>query len=420
MIHLSARMPSGSPCKANISLGRGPPGSAFRCLDRGQLIPGFERDSCLKPRRYIRHRSANLNGFISACRRLTGKDYLRHRMYRVLLRPLFFLFPSETAHQLAMTALRILVMLPLGKPLVRLLFGHRSSKLERTVFGLRFKNPLGIAAGFDKNGTYIDALAALGFGCIEIGTVTPRPQPGNPKPRLFRLKRSQALINRMGFNNAGCIAVADNLEKYRNRTFVLGANIGKNKDTPNDQALDDYTVCFDALHPYVDYFVVNVSSPNTPGLRALQEREPLMRILEAVQQRNAELAQRKPLLLKIAPDLTDGQVADIIDIAQTLRLDGIIVSNTTISREGLSESHSDVEALGNGGLSGRPLQQRAQALLSEMRQQLPDHIVLVGVGGIDSGEAAKARVSAGAALVQIYTGFIYQGPGLIRRILKAL
>ena len=301
-----------------------------------------------------------------------------------------------------------------------MLFSDRSAKLERTVFGLRFRNPLGIAAGFDKNGTYIDALEALGFGFIEIGTVTPRPQPGNPKPRLFRLKRSEALINRMGFNNAGCIAVADTLEKYRNRNFILGANIGKNKDTPNAQALDDYAVCFDTLHPYVDYFVVNVSSPNTPGLRELQEREPLMRILETVQQRNAELARRKPLLLKIAPDLTDEQVLDIIDIAKTLKLDGVIVSNTTISREGLAESRSAVEGLGNGGLSGKPLRLRAQALLTEMRRQLPEQIVLIGVGGIDSGEAARARVDAGAALVQIYTGLIYQGPGLIRRILKAL
>lgn len=339
-------------------------------------------------------------------------------MYRSILRPLLFLFPSETAHHIAMGALNLLVQLPFGAALIRSLYAVRSDALPKEVVGLRFPNPLGIAAGFDKNATYVRALAALGFGHIEIGSVTPRPQTGNPKPRLFRLKKSHALINRMGFNNDGCLAVAHRLEKYRDRNFILGANIGKNKDTPNDRAVDDYVLCFDTLHPFVDYFTINVSSPNTPGLRELQEREPLKRILEALIARNEELPSRKPLLLKIAPDLTETQVQDITGLIRELQLDGLIVSNTTISREDLQEDGEAVNAIGAGGLSGAPLRERAQALLIQVRGLLPEQCAVIGVGGLDSAESAQARISAGASLIQIYTGFIYEGPGLIKRILR--
>jgi dihydroorotate dehydrogenase len=337
-------------------------------------------------------------------------------MYRYLLRPVLFLFPAETAHHIAMTALSFMIRIPGGKGLIRLLFGAHPQRHRQSILGLDFPNRLGIAAGFDKNGSYVAALAALGFGHIEIGTVTPRPQHGNPRPRLFRLHRSHALINRMGFNNKGCLTVSHHLENYRNRDFILGANIGKNKDTPNENAVDDYLLCFDTLHPHVDYFVVNVSSPNTPGLRELQDREPLTRILEAILQRNSELDQRKPVLLKIAPDLTDGQLRDIIEMSNELSLDGIVVSNTTIARSGLLESPAFISKIGNGGLSGVPLQQKSHTMLQQLRAALPEAMTLIGVGGIDSGESAQARLDAGASLVQVYTGFIYKGPSLVSEI----
>lgn len=341
-------------------------------------------------------------------------------MYRTLIRPLLFLFPSETAHRIAMGTLNIVVALPFGKWLVRSLFGVRAKGMQREIAGLTFPNPLGIAAGFDKNGTSINALAALGFGHIEIGSVTPRPQLGNPRPRLFRLKKSRALINRMGFNNEGCIAIAHRLAKHRDRNFILGANIGKNKDTPNERAADDYVLCFDTLHPYVDYFVVNVSSPNTPGLRALQEREPLRNILEAVIARNQELSPARPLFLKIAPDLSDALVTDIVQLALELKLSGLIVANTTVSREGLLEDPVAVNNIGAGGVSGVPLRVRAQALLMLVKTLVPDDFLLIGVGGIDSPETAIDRIHGGASLIQLYTGFVYEGPGLVRRILKRL
>ena len=341
-------------------------------------------------------------------------------MYRLIIRPLLFLLSSEQAHAVAMHLLMFVVRLPFGKRMIRSWFAVRDPALERKVFGLRFPNPLGIAAGFDKNATYLEALSSLGFGHIEIGTVTPRAQPGNPKPRLFRLKKSRALINRMGFNNDGCIAIAHRLQKFSDRTFILGANIGKNKDTPNAQAVEDYLACFDNLHSYVDYFVVNVSSPNTPGLRELQDRGPLTQILNAIMQRNADLPQRKPILLKIAPDLTDAQLDDIISLATELHLSGIVVSNTTISREGLLEDSAVVDKLGNGGMSGAPLRRRAHVVLQYLRLRLPEEIVLIGVGGIDSAEIAYERISAGAKLIQIYTGFIYEGPSLLRKILQRL
>jgi dihydroorotate dehydrogenase len=338
-------------------------------------------------------------------------------MYRFFLRPLLFLLSSERAHTFAMSVLMFKMRIPFAKRIFSGIFRVDSPNLARHVLGLNFPNPLGIAAGFDKNGTYVDALVALGFGYIEIGSVTPRSQAGNPKPRLFRLKQSHALINRMGFNNDGCDVIARRLQKYQQRNFVLGANIGKNKDTPNENAVDDYLMCFDALHPYVDYFVINVSSPNTPGLRALQEREPLKRILEAILSRNKTLSQPKPILLKIAPDLTNDQLDDIASLVQEVKLDGLVVTNTTLSRDGLLESAEEVAALGAGGLSGRPLRLRATEVLKYLKERLPEDFALIGVGGIDSAESAQERMDAGAALIQIYTGFIYEGPGLVGRIL---
>jgi dihydroorotate dehydrogenase len=319
-----------------------------------------------------------------------------------------------------MSALRIILLLPFGRQLIKKCFAVSSPELGRDVLGLHFPNPLGIAAGFDKNGTAIDALSALGFGFIEIGSVTPRPQSGNAKPRLFRLKRSHALINRMGFNNDGCEKVAQRLSRYRNRNFVLGANIGKNKDTPNENALDDYLICFRALHDHVDYFVINVSSPNTPGLRALQEREPLTLILNALIAYNKAQSKRKPILLKIAPDLSDAQLDDIAAMSAEVMLDGLIISNTTLARTGLQEENHVVEKLGAGGLSGKPLQARAADVLKYLRRRLPQEMVIIGVGGIDSAASAIARMHDGATLIQIYTGLIFQGPALIRRILKAI
>ncbi|HLF63126.1 MAG TPA: quinone-dependent dihydroorotate dehydrogenase [Saprospiraceae bacterium] len=341
-------------------------------------------------------------------------------MYRFLIRPLLFLLPSERAHAIAMNLLLFGLRIPFVKRIVVIVFGVTAPNLPRMIWGLRFPNPLGIAAGFDKNGTYIDALVALGFGSIEVGSITPRSQPGNPKPRLFRLKKSHALINRMGFNNDGCELIARRLQKYHHRNFVLGANIGKNKDTPNGLAVDDYLACFDALHPYVDYFVINVSSPNTPGLRALQEREPLKIILQSILSRNSMLPQRKPIILKIAPDLTNAQLDDIASLVQEIKLDGLVVSNTTLSREGLQEGSDFVSSLGDGGLSGAPLRRRATEVLKYLRAQLPEHISLIGVGGIDSAESAIERMNAGAALIQIYTGLIYEGPGLVKKILKRI
>lgn len=341
-------------------------------------------------------------------------------MYKHVIRPLLFLFPSERAHHVAMGVLVFLVRIPVIRQLIRVSFAIKDPGLARTVCGLQFPNPLGIAAGFDKNGTYIAALSILGFGHIEVGSVTPRPQTGNPQPRLFRLKRSHALINRMGFNNDGCEVIAQRLQKYAQRTFILGANIGKNKDTPNTHAVDDYLTCIRALHPHVDYFVINVSSPNTPGLRALQEREPLKNILQEVRRYIATLTVHRPVLLKIAPDLNDHQLDDIIGLAQETDLDGLVICNTTLSRDGLREAAKTVEKMGAGGLSGAPLRARAQEMLTYVRARLPGHIPVIGVGGIDSAIAAQERLNAGAALVQIYTGFIYAGPGLVRRILRAL
>ncbi len=291
-------------------------------------------------------------------------------------------------------------------------------KLERELFGLKFPNPVGLAAGFDKDAKLYKELANLGFGFIEIGTVTPKPQVGNETPRLFRLKKDSAIINRMGFNNGGVEAAVERLKNNPTRKghVLIGGNIGKNKDTPNEEAVNDYLICFDALFDYVDYFVVNVSSPNTPNLRELQEKKPLTDLLQTLQDRNNSKEKRKPILLKIAPDLTDEQLMDIIEIVSVTKIDGVIATNTTISRDGLSSENKKEM----GGLSGKPLTKRATEVIRFLSEKSNKAFPIIGVGGIHSAEDALEKLDAGASLIQLYTGFVYEGPGLIKEINKAI
>lgn len=310
--------------------------------------------------------------------------------------------------------------MPFGKQLFRRLYVKKDPRLHRRVFGLNFENPVGLAAGFDKDGKHIRAMQHLGFGFIEVGTVTPIAQEGNPKPRLFRLPKDEALINRMGFNNEGLDALVERLKNYKSAGLIIGGNIGKNKTTPNERAYEDYALCFEALFPLVDYFVVNVSSPNTPGLRALQEKEPLTQLLEHLQRLNQQKPQPKPLLLKIAPDLNDQQLDDIIEIVQTTRLHGLIATNTTISREGLQTSSEKLEKIGDGGLSGQPLRQRSTEVIRYLFRALGEAVPIIGVGGINHPADAIEKLQAGASLIQIYSGLIYQGPSFIRKINEAV
>lgn len=290
--------------------------------------------------------------------------------------------------------------------------------------GLNFPNAVGLAAGFDKDGKHIDGLACLGFGFIEVGTVTPIAQEGNPAPRLFRLPQDKALINRMGFNNEGLDALTERLEALRRKgvpnRLVIGGNIGKNKVTPNESAANDYLICFEKLFPWVDYFVVNVSSPNTPGLRELQEKEPLTRLLNLLQDKNRAQKSPKPILLKIAPDLSESQLDDIADIVRTTGLAGVIATNTTISRAALSTPESQIAAIGMGGLSGVPVRARSTEVIRYLREKLGKEVVIIGVGGIDSAASAREKLDAGADLVQVYTGLVYEGPGLVKSILENL
>ncbi|MBC6400850.1 MAG: quinone-dependent dihydroorotate dehydrogenase [Ekhidna sp.] len=338
-------------------------------------------------------------------------------MYQ-LIRPMLFFFPPETAHKIATGLLDVILKMPLGKSLILGLFNYESPILEKEVFGLRFKNPVGLAAGFDKNAKFINSFSNLGFGFIEIGTLTPKGQPGNPSPRLFRLLSDKALINRMGFNNDGVDEVVERL-KVRKSNVIIGGNIGKNKITPNEKALDDYLICFEKLFPYVDYFAVNVSSPNTPGLRKLQKKEPLMHLLKSLKEENAKKPFPKPILLKIAPDLTKSQLDDIIKITNDLKMDGLIVSNTTTDRSGLSTSNEKIKEIGTGGLSGKPVLNKSTEVLKYIRKQIPD-IPIIAVGGIMSANDAIEKIKAGATLLQVYTGLIYRGPGLVKEINKAI
>jgi dihydroorotate dehydrogenase len=331
------------------------------------------------------------------------------------IRFILFLFSPEKAHKISVTLIKIILRIPLLRLLLAKEVVHE--KLAVNLFGLTFKNPVGLAAGFDKDAQFFNEMGALGFGFVEIGTVTPLPQEGNPKPRLFRLKSDAAIINRMGFNNEGVTAVAKRLAKRKmSDNLIIGGNIGKNKWTPNEKANDDYIKVFKELYPYVDYFAVNVSSPNTENLRALQDKEPLMKLLGELKRLNIELQRPKPILLKIAPDLSNDQLDDIVEIALSLPLDGIIATNTTISRQGLITSPEVVSEIGAGGLSGKPLTKRSTEVIRYLNQKLGGSIPIIGVGGIHSTEDALEKLAAGASLIQLYTGFIYEGASLIADI----
>ena len=335
-------------------------------------------------------------------------------MYR-LLRPVLFRLSPEIAHHITFRMLAIARHLP---GVLRLVGGRRPpAHAAVELMGLRFPGRVGLAAGMDKDAAHVHALGRIGFGFVEVGTLTPHAQPGNAKPRLFRLPADRALLNRMGFNNGGVQAAAERLRR-RPSDIIVGGNIGKNKTTPNELAIEDYVTCFEVLHPVVDHFVVNVSSPNTPGLRALQEKEPLLAILNELMTRIAAKAVQRPILLKIAPDLTNDQLDEIVDVVKQSGIAGVVATNTTIAREGLRTPADQVAAMGAGGLSGPPVRARSTEVVRHLRARLPRPVVIIGVGGIDSVEAAREKLEAGADLVQIYTGLVYEGPGLVQRINK--
>lgn len=357
-------------------------------------------------------------------------------MYKTFIRPLFFSFDPEKIHHFTFSLIRFFHKIGFGS-IFRSIYKVENQNLERELFGLKFPNPVGLAAGFDKDAKLYKELSNFGFGFIEIGTVTPKPQAGNDKPRLFRLKEDSAIINRMGFNNGGVEEAVERLKANGravsatlNDRVLIGGNIGKNKITPNEEAVNDYIICFEALFDYVDYFVVNVSSPNTPNLRELQERKPLTDLLQTLQDRNNEMSvraaplsevevqsrTRKPILLKIAPDLTDEQLLDIIEIVATTNIDGVIATNTTISREGISSENKKEM----GGLSGKPLNKRATEVIRFLSEKSNKAFPIIGVGGIHSAEDALEKLDAGASLIQLYTGFIYEGPALVKQINKAI
>ena len=335
-------------------------------------------------------------------------------MYKQLIRPILFCFDPEKVHYFTFSTIKLLSKIPGFSGLFSALYEVKDSRLETEVFGLKFKNPVGLAAGFDKNAVLYQELSNFGFGFIEIGTLTPKAQDGNPKKRLFRLREDSAIINRMGFNNGGVEEAVLRLKK--NNGVLIGGNIGKNKVTPNEEATSDYEICFEALFDYVDYFVVNVSSPNTPNLRALQDKEPLTELLQTLQNKNLAKPKQKPILLKIAPDLTDEQLLDIIDIVNETKIAGVIATNTTLSREGLA-SENKIET---GGLSGKPLTKRSTEVIRFLAEKSNKSFPIIGVGGIHSAEDAIEKLEAGASLVQLYTGFIYEGPALVKAINKAI
>ncbi len=363
-------------------------------------------------------------------------------MYKII-RECLFLFDPEKVHYFSMNSLRLLCKIPLVKEIICRLFSSQNPVLQKEFLGISFKNPVGLGAGFDKNAQYLNELEALGFGFVEIGTVTPKPQAGNDKPRLFRLPKDKALINRMGFNNDGVEVVAERLRQWsvvngqslmkepaavdaqlsgskQQSRLVIGGNIGKNKITPNEDAWKDYEICFTTLHPYVDYFVVNVSSPNTPGLRELQEKESLRKILTNLQQLNAETIDPKPVLLKIAPDLTTPQIDDVINLAMEIKLDGLVAANTTISRDDLVTPADEVKKMGAGGLSGLPVQKRSTAMIEYIHQKTNGQIPIMASGGIFTAADAKEKLRAGASLLQVWTGFVYEGPAIVKNICKGL
>ncbi len=339
-------------------------------------------------------------------------------MYKIV-RFFLFLFNPEFIHHVSFKLIKFGSIIPGKTWFWRFLFNISDDRLEREVFGLKFSNPVGLAAGFDKDAKLFDQLSSFGFGFLEIGTVTPLPQGGNSKPRLFRLKKDNAIINRMGFNNEGIEAAIARLRR-KESNIIIGGNIGKNKDTPNERAVNDYEICFEKLFPYIDYFTVNVSSPNTPGLRELQQRKPLTELLFRLQELNSKKDIRKPILLKISPDLTNKQLDDIILIISDTKIDGVIATNTTIDRRQLKTKDYKIESIGNGGLSGVPLKKRSTEVIRYLSEKSNKAFPIIGVGGIHSAEDAIEKLEAGAALLQIYTGFIYEGPALVKRINKAI
>jgi dihydroorotate dehydrogenase len=331
-------------------------------------------------------------------------------MYKQIIRPIFFYFDPEKVHYFTFSLIRNLSKIPGISSLFKSLYVVDDKRLEKEVFGLKFKNPVGLAAGMDKDASLYNELSNLGFGFIEIGTITPKGQEGNPKKRLFRLVEDTAIINRMGFNNGGVDKAVEQLKK--NTGILIGGNIGKNKITPNENAIDDYIICFNALYDFVDYFAVNVSSPNTPNLRELQDKEPLKQLLQTLQNENLTKPKQKPILLKIAPDLTDSQLLDIIDIVKETQIAGVIATNTTLSREGL-QSRNKIEM---GGMSGKPLKSRSTEVIRFLAEKSNKAFPIIGVGGIHSADDALEKLEAGASLVQLYTGFVYEGPSLIKEI----
>lgn len=335
-------------------------------------------------------------------------------MYKSIIRSVLFQFDPEKVHHFTFSFLKFIHGIPLLSSWLKMQFVVKDKRLEREVFGLKFKNPVGLAAGFDKDAKLYKELSNLGFGFIEIGTVTPKGQPGNEIPRLFRLKEDQGIINRMGFNNEGVLATAKRLRS--NKNILIGGNIGKNKTTPNEKAIQDYEFCFDALYDVVDYFVINVSSPNTPNLRELQDKKPLTELLQKLQNRNLSRSKPKPILLKIAPDLTDEQLLDIIEIVKITQIAGVIATNTTIAREALISNNR----LEIGGLSGKPLTKRSTEVIRFLAEKSQNAFPIIGVGGIHSPQDAIEKLEAGASLIQIYTGFIYEGPSLVKRINRAI
>ena len=340
-------------------------------------------------------------------------------MYQLIIKPILFLFNPESVHHFVFGFLKSFLKIPGTKSIFNHLYGVENKNLEVNAFGLKFPNPVGLAAGFDKNAVLIDELSCLGFGFIEIGTITPKAQTGNEKPRLFRLPADYALINRMGFNNDGLDAAIENL-KNRKSKIIIGGNIGKNKTTSNENALDDYRICFEELFHWVDYFVVNVSSPNTPNLRELQEKEPLTKLLLGIQELNNKKEKTKPILLKIAPDLTQTQLDDIVDIVFETKIAGIIATNTTIKKENLYTPKYTIDSIGAGGLSGKPLAERSTEVIRYIYQKSKGSIPIIGVGGINNAKDAQEKLDAGACLVQLYTGFIYEGPAVVSKICDGL
>ena len=341
-------------------------------------------------------------------------------MYRLLIRPLLFLLPPETIHHLLVSFLRFVFKIPGLFPLVRSCYHVKHKSLETEFLGLHFTNPVGLAAGFDKNASVCKEFHAFGFSFVEVGTITPLGQPGNEKPRSFRLKKDRGLINRMGFNNHGAAAAAARLARKRPKGLILGGNIGKNTQTPNDRAVDDYEAVFDAIYDGVDYFVVNVSCPNISDLRKLQDQDSLEQILGRIMELRKKRENRKPVLLKISPDLNDKQLDETLDIVKRLKLDGIVATNTTVSREGLKTPASQIQAIGNGGMSGAPITARSLEVVRYIHDKSEGKLPIIAVGGIMSVQDALNMLDAGATLIQLYTGFIYEGPGLARRINRAI